>query len=153
MHKIFFVISSIVIADQITKFWIHKNLAFMTYLDIFPFFKIVHFQNKGAAFSFLHDAAGWQRYFLITVSMIAIVIIPFFIKKNKKEPLALWSFTFILAGAIGNLIDRIYYGYVIDFLYLHVNDFYWPAFNIADSFITIGAFLLIFDMVKKSREK
>jgi signal peptidase II len=153
MHKIFFVISSIVIADQITKFWIHKNLAFMTYLDIFPFFKIVHFQNKGAAFSFLHDAAGWQRYFLITVSMIAIVVIPFFIKKNKKEPLALWSFTFILAGAIGNLIDRIYYGYVIDFLYLHVNDFYWPAFNIADSFITIGAFLLIFDMVKKSREK
>ena len=153
MHKIFFVISSIVIADQITKFWIHKNLAFMTYLDIFPFFKIVHFQNKGAAFSFLHDAAGWQRYFLITVSMIAIVVIPFFIKKNKKEPLALWSFTFILAGAIGNLIDRIYYGYVIDFLYLHVNDFYWPAFNIADSFITIGAFLLVFDMVKKSREK
>jgi signal peptidase II len=153
MHKIFFVISSIVIADQITKFWIHKNLAFMTYLDIFPFFKIVHFQNKGAAFSFLHDAAGWQRYFLITVSMIAIVVIPFFIKKNKKEPLALWSFTFILAGAIGNLIDRIYYGYVIDFIYLHVNDFYWPAFNIADSFITIGAFLLIFDMVKKSREK
>lgn len=153
MHKIFFVISSIVIADQITKFWIHKNLAFMTYLDIFPFFKIVHFQNKGAAFSFLHDAAGWQRYFLITISMIAIVVIPFFIKKNKKEPLALWSFTFILAGAIGNLIDRIYYGYVIDFLYLHVNDFYWPAFNIADSFITIGAFLLIFDMVKKSREK
>jgi len=153
MHKIFFAISSIVIADQITKFWIHKNLAFMTYLDIFPFFKIVHFQNKGAAFSFLHDAAGWQRYFLITVSMIAIVVIPFFIKKNKKEPLALWSFTFILAGAIGNLIDRIYYGYVIDFLYLHVNDFYWPAFNIADSFITIGAFLLIFDMVKKSREK
>ena len=125
----------------------------MTYLDIFPFFKIVHFQNKGAAFSFLHDAAGWQRYFLITVSMIAIVVIPFFIKKNKKEPLALWSFTFILAGAIGNLIDRIYYGYVIDFIYLHVNDFYWPAFNIADSFITIGAFLLIFDMVKKSREK
>ena len=153
MHNIFFVISSIVIADQITKFWIHKNLAFMTYLDIFPFFKIVHFQNKGAAFSFLHDAAGWQRYFLITVSMIAIVVIPFFIKKNKKEPLALWSFTFILAGAIGNLIDRIYYGYVIDFIYLHVNDFYWPAFNIADSFITIGAFLLIFDMVKKSREK
>ena len=153
MHKIFFAISSIVIADQITKFWIHKNLAFMTYLDIFPFFKIVHFQNKGAAFSFLHDAAGWQRYFLITVSMIAIVVIPFFIKKNKKELLALWSFTFILAGAIGNLIDRIYYGYVIDFLYLHVNDFYWPAFNIADSFITIGAFLLIFDMVKKSREK
>ena len=153
MHKIFFVISSIVIADQITKFWIHKNLAFMTYLDIFPFFKIVHFQNKGAAFSFLHDAAGLQRYFLITVSMIAIVVIPFFIKKNKKEPLALWSFTFILAGAIGNLIDRIYYGYVIDFIYLHVNDFYWPAFNIADSFITIGAFLLIFDMVKKSREK
>lgn len=153
MHKIFFAISSIVIADQITKFWIHKNLAFMTYLDIFPFFKIVHFQNKGAAFSFLHDAAGWQRYFLITVSMIAIVVIPFFIKKNKKEPLALWSFTFILAGAIGNLIDRIYYGYVIDFIYLHVNDFYWPAFNIADSFITIGAFLLIFDMVKKSREK
>jgi len=125
----------------------------MNYLDIFPFFKIVHFQNKGAAFSFLHDAAGWQRYFLITVSMIAIVVIPFFIKKNKKEPLALWSFTFILAGAIGNLIDRIYYGYVIDFIYLHVNDFYWPAFNIADSFITIGAFLLIFDMVKKSREK
>jgi len=153
MHKFFFAISSIVIADQITKFWIHKNLAFMTYLDIFPFFKIVHFQNKGAAFSFLHDAAGWQRYFLITVSMIAIVVIPFFIKKNKKEPLALWSFTFILAGAIGNLIDRIYYGYVIDFIYLHVNDFYWPAFNIADSFITIGAFLLIFDMVKKSREK
>ena len=153
MHKIFFVISSIVIADQITKFWINKNLAFMTYLDIFPFFKIVHFQNKGAAFSFLHDAAGWQRYFLITVSMIAIVVIPFFIKKNKKELLALWSFTFILAGAIGNLIDRIYYGYVIDFIYLHVNDFYWPAFNIADSFITIGAFLLIFDMVKKSREK
>jgi len=150
MHKIFFAISCIVIADQITKFWIHKNLAFMTYLDIFPFFKIVHFQNKGAAFSFLHDAAGWQRYFLITVSMIAIVVIPFFIKKNKKESLALWSFTFILAGAIGNLIDRIYYGYVIDFIYfiyLQENIFFYPAFNIDDSFRTIVAFLIILEMV------
>lgn len=153
MLNIFFIILGIVFLDQITKYWIYNNLDYMAYFDVFPFFKIVHFQNKGAAFSFLHDAGGWQRYFLITVSMIAVLVLPYLIRQNKKEPFILWSFVFILAGAIGNMIDRIYHGFVIDFIYLHINEYSWPAFNIADSFITIGAFLLIFDMLKKTREK
>ena len=153
MLKIFLVILSIVGLDQLSKYWIHNNLDYLSYIDILPFLKIVHFQNKGAAFSFLHDADGWQRYFLIAISMLAIIALPFFIKQNKKSPLIFWALIFIMAGAIGNLIDRIYFGYVIDFIYIHLNQYYWPAFNIADSMITLGAGLIIFDMVKKAREK
>ena len=153
MLKIFLVILSIVGLDQLSKYWIHNNLDYLSYIDILPFLKIVHFQNKGAAFSFPHDADGWQRYFLIAISMIAIIVLPFFIKQNKKAPLIFWALIFIMTGAIGNLIDRIYFGYVIDFIYIHLNQYYWPAFNIADSMITLGAGLIIFDMVKKAREK
>tara|TARA_B110000240_G_C13342315_1_gene386054 strand:- start:504 stop:839 length:336 start_codon:yes stop_codon:yes gene_type:complete len=109
----------------------------------------VHFKNAGAAFSFLSDAGGWQRYFLSIVAAIASVYITFMIKKHKDELYMGLGLSLILGGALGNLYDRISLGYVTDFLYFHFNDYYWPAFNVADTAITIGAVILFFELITK----
>ncbi|MEY3171187.1 MAG: Lipoprotein signal peptidase [Pseudomonadota bacterium] len=123
----------IVILDLISKQWIFNHLDFGSALVITPFFNIVHFQNTGAAFSFLSESSGWQRYFFIVVSMIAIVIIIRLMRERLKQPLLCLALAFILGGAIGNLCDRSFYGFVIDFIYVHYEAYYWPAFNVADS--------------------
>jgi signal peptidase II len=111
----------------------------------------VHFQNTGAAFSFLSEASGWQRYFFIVVSLIAIVIIIRLMRERLKQPLLCLALAFILGGAIGNLCDRSYYGFVIDFIYVHYEAYYWPAFNVADSFISIGVALILYDAFKNKK--
>mgnify|MGYP002628936113 CR=1 FL=1 len=111
----------------------------------------MNFHNSGAAFSFLHDAGGWQRYFLIFISLIAVLWIPYIYMKNQDKPFMMYGLLFILGGALGNLLDRIRLGYVIDFIYLHVHDWYWPAFNIADSAICIGACFLFYDIYKRKK--
>jgi len=141
----------IVILDLISKQWIFYNLDFGSALVITPFFNIVHFQNTGAAFSFLSEASGWQRYFFIVVSLIAIVIIIRLMRKRLKHPLSCLALAFILGGAIGNLCDRSYYGFVIDFIYVHYEAYYWPAFNVADSFISIGVALILYDALKNKK--
>ena len=135
----------IVILDLISKQWIFNHLDFGSALVITPFFNIVHFQNTGAAFSFLSESSGWQRYFFIVVSMIAIVIIIRLMRERLKQPLLCLALAFILGGAIGNLCDRSFYGFVIDFIYVHYEAYYWPAFNVADSFISIGVALILYD--------
>ncbi|MFM8233291.1 MAG: signal peptidase II [Candidatus Methylopumilus sp.] len=141
----------IFILDFISKQWIFNHLDFGSALVITPFFNIVHFQNTGAAFSFLSEASGWQRYFFIVVSLIAIVIIIRLMRERLKQPLLCLALAFILGGAIGNLCDRSYYGFVIDFIYVHYEAYYWPAFNVADSFISIGVALILYDAFKNKK--
>ena len=141
----------IVILDLKSKQWIFHNLDFGSALVITPFFNIVHFQNTGAAFSFLSEASGWQRYFFIVVSLIAIVIIIRLIRERLKQPLLCLALAFVLGGALGNLCDRSYYGFVIDFIYIHYEAYYWPAFNVADSFISIGVALILYDALKNKK--
>ncbi len=115
-------------------------------IDILPFFNLTYVHNYGAAFSFLSDESGWQRWFL---SLIAITISGLLIWWLKRLPasnkILCGAYSLVLAGAIGNLYDRMYYGYVIDFLHFYYENWHFPAFNIADSAICIGAALLLFD--------
>ena len=112
----------------------------------------MHFQNPGAAFSFLSDQGGWQRYFLIAISLLAVLYIPWLINQYKKNILIVIGLLLILGGAIGNLYDRISYGYVIDFIYLHIAEFYWPAFNVADSAISLGVLLFLYGSFKNYKK-
>jgi|TARA_B110000259_G_C13959225_1_gene379944 signal peptidase II len=141
----------ILVLDQATKLLVESYIPFETYISISPFFKLVNFHNSGAAFSFLHNSGGWQRYFLIFITLIAIIWIISMLNKNKNKnkPIISLGLLLILGGALGNLIDRIRLGYVIDFIYLHINSWYWPAFNIADSAICVGAGFLFYDMYKR----
>jgi signal peptidase II len=141
----------IVILDLISKQWIFNHLEFGSVLVITPFFNIVHFQNTGAAFSFLSDASGWQRYFFMSISFAAIMMIIRLIQQRLKQPSLCLALAFILGGAIGNLCDRSYYGFVIDFIYVHYEAYYWPAFNLADSFISIGIALIFYDAFKNKK--
>ena len=141
-------------ADQLTKVLIVSYLQKDTVISVASWLNLVRVYNKGAAFSFLASAGGWQRYFFIVFSIVAILGILYFLRRHSGQRLFCLSLSFILGGAAGNLIDRIIYGYVIDFLDFHFMGWHWPAFNIADSAITIGAVLLILDefrRIKRSR--
>ena len=151
MRKYIVIAFLIVILDLITKQWIFNHLDFGSALVITPFLNIVHFQNTGAAFSFLSEASGWQRYFFIVVSLVAIFIIIRLMHQRLKQPLFCLALAFILGGAIGNLCDRSFYGFVIDFIYVHYEVYYWPAFNVADSFISIGVALILYDAFKNKK--
>jgi signal peptidase II len=105
--------------------------------------------NPGAAFSFLAQAGGWQRWFFTGIGLIAAVVMIWLIRKNSSQTLFCLALSLILSGAIGNVIDRILYGAVVDFVDLHYAGWHWPAFNIADSAITIGVILLILDEIKR----
>jgi len=149
MLKYFLLASLITLSDQGTKALIIKSILDDQYIKVNSYFYLVHFKNQGAAFSFLSDAGGWQRYFLSIVAVIASVFIVFMIKKHRDEPYTALGLSLILGGALGNLYDRISLGYVTDFLYFHVNDYYWPAFNVADTAISIGAIIIIYESIIK----
>ena len=150
MLKLLSLTGLIVLLDQVTKFLIITNLKFQEIIEINSNLKIVYFRNDGAAFGFLNDAGGWQRYFLRIVGVVAAVIIPFLIKKYRNEKTIVAALVLILAGALGNLYDRFSLGYVIDFILFHIDKYYWPAFNVADTSISIGAILLIYDSIKNT---
>ena len=139
----------IVIADQVTKQAIIDVFSLHESLQITPFFNLTYVRNYGAAFSILYDAGGWQRYFLSAVALLVSALILWWLKQASKEQVLLpTAFCFILGGALGNVLDRIMHGYVIDFLDFYIGNYHWPAFNVADSAIFIGAGLLIIDMFK-----
>lgn len=139
----------IIICDQLTKLWIVKLLQGAQFITLTSFLNIVLAYNKGAAFSFLASASGWQRYFFTGVSLIAVLFILYFMRKNAGQKLFCWAFALILGGAIGNLIDRVLYGQVTDFIDFHIGTWHWPAFNVADSAITIGAILFVIDELRR----
>ena len=105
--------------------------------------------NQGAAFSFLADSGGWQRWFFSALALGVSVMIVWMLNRNSTERLFCWSLSLILGGAVGNLIDRLLYGHVIDFLDVHVGGWHWPAFNVADSAITVGAALFVLDELRR----
>ena len=140
----------IVIADQVTKAIATAELIMYKSVEVMPMFNFTLLHNEGAAFSFLSDAGGWQRWFFTVISLVVSVLLVFWIKKLKPEEyIQAVTFSLILGGAVGNLIDRVRFGYVVDFIEIYWKSngqhYSWPAFNIADSAITIGVIILIVD--------
>jgi len=146
-----------VILDQLTKYIAEAELLLHQPVAIFPSFNFTLMYNKGAAFSFLSEAGGWQRIFFVSLSAIISIFLFFWLKqisrdeKQKNNQLLQAAIAFILGGAIGNLIDRAMAGEVVDFIQVYYSTYYFPAFNIADSAITLGAGLLILDMILESK--
>jgi len=135
-----------VVIDQITKQWVAGSFDYRETLAVLPFFNITYVHNPGAAFSFLADQGGWQRWFFTAIAAIAsIIFIVWLAKTSKKQTMLSISFALILSGAVGNLIDRVLFGYVIDFIDFHWSGTHFPAFNVADSMIFIGAALMLLD--------
>lgn len=143
--------AAIAFADQATKLWIEALLEPGENMTITPFFDLVLVFNRGAAFSFLADAGGWQRAFFIVIAVVASAIIVHLLRKHLGERLFSLGLALILGGALGNLWDRVALGHVVDFLLLHAYGYHWPAFNLADSAITAGAALLIYDSFRGTR--
>ena len=139
----------VIVVDQVTKRVIDSAMQLHQTIELIPYFQLTYMRNQGAAFSFLSGAGGWQRWFFIGLAIVASVFIFVWLRKldptRRREAVA-WAL--VLGGALGNLIDRILYGYVIDFLDVYVGDWHWPAFNVADSAITVGVALLLLDSFK-----
>ena len=148
---IFSIITFTIFLDLITKNYALSSLIINHSISINNFLNFTLAFNHGAAFSFLSNAGGWQRWFLIIFSVIVILIITYILVKEKNSQYI--AFSFVIGGAIGNLYDRILYGYVIDFIEFHYNSFYWPIFNIADIAISIGIILLLYSMFAKESKK
>jgi signal peptidase II len=142
---------AIVVVDQITKYWVTDSLRLHEVVPVTSFFNLVLVYNPGAAFSFLADQPGWQRGFFITVALVASVWIVYLLRRHHGETLFSLALSLVLAGAVGNVIDRLYFGAVVDFLDFHAFGWHWPAFNVADSAITCGAALLIWDAFRPKR--
>jgi signal peptidase II len=134
----------VVVADQVTKWAIVEWVPLYDKVPLNSFINLTHQKNSGAAFSFLADAGGWQRWFFTITTIVISAIILFWIKRMpNEEKITIVSLCLILGGAIGNLIDRLYLGYVIDFIQVWLGSYAWPAFNIADASISVGATVLI----------
>ncbi len=140
----------LVVFDQMTKMAMADNFALYQGLKITSFFNLTLVHNYGAAFGFLNDQPGWQRWFFTAVSSAAVIFVSIWIYRlETKDKILRWGLTFILVGAIGNLIDRVLFGYVIDFLDFYYKTYHWPAFNVADSSIFIGVVFFIVDSFKQ----
>jgi signal peptidase II len=147
-----FAISALVIVlDQLTKAMIVRTLAFGDSHTVNAWFNIVRWHNQGAAFSFLHAADGWQRWLFIGLGALAAVFIVWMLRRHGGQRLFGWALALILGGAVGNVIDRVWHGYVIDFIQVHYRGAAFPSFNVADSAITVGAALLILDEILRVR--
>ena len=143
---------AVIVVDHLTKFWVSSSLDYQEFVPVLPFFSLVLVHNTGAAFSFLADAGGWQRWFFIAVGIVATIVIVRLLKRHTQEVRLALPLALVLGGALGNVIDRAVLGYVVDFLYFHYRDFAWPAFNIADSAIFIGAVWLVWDSLLGKHE-
>jgi signal peptidase II len=137
-----------VVLDQVSKLAIDASMQLYQSIELIPYFNLTYVRNTGAAFSFLSEAGGWQRWFFaILASIISIVLAVWLAKLKKHEIMMAASLSLILGGAIGNLIDRVLYGYVIDFLDIYYQSWHWPAFNVADSAITLGVILMLLESI------
>jgi signal peptidase II len=143
--------AAIFVADQWTKQWILDHYQHGDATVVTSFFNIVRAHNPGAAFSFLAGASGWQRWFFTAIGLGAAVFIVWLLRAHAGQRLFSFALTLILGGAIGNVVDRLQHGYVVDFLDFHWAGWHFPAFNIADSGITVGAVLLILDELRRMR--
>ena len=135
----------VLILDLASKYWVESALELGQSIPLTGFINLVLTYNAGAAFSFLSEESGWQRWFLAGIAASAALLIIYLLNKYKHERLFCISLSLILGGALGNLYDRITLGHVVDFLDFYIGDYHWPAFNIADSAIFIGAALMIYE--------
>ncbi|MBA2780582.1 signal peptidase II [Billgrantia kenyensis] len=145
---------AVVLLDLGTKALMSSLLSYGQPVEVLPFFNLTLLHNTGAAFSFLADGAGWQRWFFAVVAVGASIGLTFWMSRLKADEKLLGaSLALIIGGALGNLYDRLVHGYVIDFLSFHAAGWYWPAFNVADIGITLGAIGLIWESVFEGRKQ
>jgi signal peptidase II len=140
----------VLLLDQLSKITIIKTFQYQQSISITSFFNLVYARNEGAAFSFLANQSGWQRYFFTAIGVVAAVFIIYLLSKHAGQKLYSLALALILGGAIGNVIDRVMYGYVVDFLDFYWRNYHFPAFNVADSAICLGAALFILDELRRS---
>ena len=144
--------SALIIAlDQLTKHWMKAWLGFGDRVRVAPFFDLILVYNPGAAFSFLSSASGWQRWFFVALALGISSWLVVLIRRHAGERWLPLACALVLGGALGNVIDRLLYGAVIDFLYFHVDRYGWPAFNVADSAITVGVCVLVWEQLVMQR--
>ena len=143
----------VILIDQVTKAIVMAKISLYEIVTVLPVLEFTQLHNTGAAFSFLAGASGWQRYFFIVLAAVVSLAILVWLKQidPRRQRLLAIGLTLILGGALGNVVDRAWLGYVIDFIHFHWGDAYFAAFNLADSAITVGAGLLILDAILESR--
>lgn len=141
----------IIVLDQATKLVFDQWLSYGQRVPVLPFFDFTMLYNRGAAFSFLAGQDGWQRWLFTVIALTASGVIIWLLRRHPRETLFCAALTLIMGGALGNAIDRLAYGHVVDFLLFYWHPWYFPAFNIADMAITLGAVLLIVDELRKVR--
>lgn len=142
---------AVLVLDQLTKYWVLATFVPGETRPVLPFFSLILTFNTGAAFSFLADAGGWQRPLFIVLALAASVWIVFLLRKYARNSLFSFALSLILGGALGNVLDRIIAGKVTDFLLFYYEQLHWPAFNVADTAITLGAALLVWDSFRKPK--
>ncbi|MDY0746661.1 signal peptidase II [Paucibacter sp. R3-3] len=142
----------VIVLDQLTKVLILRAFNFGDSVTVTSFFNVVRVHNTGAAFSFLAGAAGWQRWFFVGLGLMATGFIGVMLKRHGHQAVFSLALSLILGGALGNVIDRLIHGYVVDFIQVHWDAWYFPSFNVADSGITVGAILLIWDELRRVRK-
>ena len=146
MLKLLWLSLLVVVLDQLSKYWMMISFEEYEVLTVWPVFNLTLVYNTGAAFSFLSDAGGWQRWFFVTIGvLVSAAMVVWLSRLDVRERLTAYGLALVVGGAIGNLIDRILLGKVVDFLQWHWQDWYWPSFNLADSAITLGVVLLLID--------
>ncbi len=141
----------VIAADQLAKTLVLSHFQLGDSHRVTSFFNWVRVHNSGAAFSFLAGASGWQRWFFVGIGLAATAFIVWLLKRHGGQRLFSWALALILGGALGNVIDRLLHGYVVDFIQVHWRGWYFPSFNVADSAITLGAGLLILDELLRVR--
>ncbi|KGE03737.1 signal peptidase II [Pseudohaliea rubra] len=142
----------VLLLDQGSKAWASSVLDYARPVPVLPFFNLTLHHNPGAAFSFLSDAGGWQRWFFTGLALVVSAALAVWLRSlSRTERVLALGLSLVLGGALGNLVDRLQHGYVVDFISLHYAGHYFPTFNIADSAITVGAALLVLDSLRGSR--
>lgn len=142
----------IIVFDQATKLYFENAFAYGQRLNVLPIFDFTLMYNRGAAFSFLASEEGWQRWLFTVLGIGAAAVITWLLRRTHGQPRFCLALTLIMGGALGNVIDRVAYGHVIDFLLFYWRDWYYPAFNVADVAITCGAVLLVLDEILRARK-
>lgn len=135
----------VLLLDQVSKQVVEMSLLVYETVPVVPFFNLTLAYNEGAAFSFLSDQGGWQRWFFALTAVLVTTVLVVWLSRLRNERLLAISLSLVIGGAIGNLIDRLTFGHVIDFLDLYYGEYHWPAFNVADMAITFGVILLFVD--------
>ncbi len=153
MLRRFWPAGGVVAADQLSKRLAEAFLEHGRPVELLSWFNLTLAYNRGAAFSFLSDASGWQRWFFVGVGLVAVVVIGVWLRRlGPQERLTAAGLSLVLGGAVGNLIDRLWLGHVVDFIDWHYGGWHWPAFNLADSAITVGVALLLIGGLREGKD-